>query len=194
MVLYAVIFMGMLGLVLGLALGYASSKLKVREDPVVEKIDAVLPQIQCGQCGFPGCRPYADAIANDKADINRCVPGGDDVIRKLAELLNRPAKPLAVDTPPSIPTKGVAFIHEDQCIGCTRCIQVCPVECIAGAARCMHTVIRQQCTGCSMCVSACPVDCIQMMELQETLDNWQWKKPDSKKTDFIFTPFQNTQL
>ena len=185
MVLDAFIIMFLLALVLGLALGYASLKLKVDADPIVEQIDAILPQIQCGQCGFPGCRPYAEAIATEKAEINRCVPGGGDVIQKLAELLDKPVISLAIDTPAVPPVKGFAFIDEACCIGCTRCIQVCPVDAIVGAARCMHTVIRRDCTGCGLCISTCPADCIRMEPLHDTIDSWRWQKPENRPVTFI---------
>lgn len=128
---------------------------------LTDELDALLPQTQCGQCGFPGCRPYAEAIAKGEADINRCPPGGEEGVKKLAELLGVEAKPLdeAVGTPKP---KSVAFIDEQICIGCTLCIQACPVDAILGAAQSMHTVIEADCTGCELCVAPCPVDCITM--------------------------------
>lgn len=125
----------------------------------IDRIDELLPQTQCGQCGYPGCRPYAEAIANGER-INRCPPGGDRTIAELATLLHTPALPLDVDTPP--PARAVAFIREGECIGCTKCIQACPVDAIVGAAKLMHTVIAAECTGCDLCVEPCPVDCIEM--------------------------------
>ena len=131
-------------------------------DPVTvlaDRIDAVLPQTQCEQCGYHGCRPYAEAIARGEADINRCPPGGAAGIEKLAALLQRPVLPLD-------PTHGVekprmlARIVEADCIGCTKCIQACPVDAIVGASKLMHTVLADDCTGCELCVPACPVDCI----------------------------------
>ena len=129
---------------------------------LIDRIDALLPQTQCGQCGFPGCRPYAEAIARGEAEINRCAPGGARGIGKLAALLDRPVLPLdpayGVEKPPQ-----VAFIHEDACIGCTKCIAVCPVDAIIGASKQMHTILADPCTGCALCVTACPVDCIDMI-------------------------------
>lgn len=128
---------------------------------LVDQINALLPQTQCGQCSYQGCRPYAEAIASDMADINQCPPGGDQGIRDLADLLGVPFKPLNTEfglhKPPS-----VAFIIEKDCIGCTKCIAACPVDAILGAAKFMHTVIASECTGCELCIAPCPVDCIIM--------------------------------
>ncbi|HET6806551.1 MAG TPA: RnfABCDGE type electron transport complex subunit B [Frateuria sp.] len=131
------------------------------------RIDALLPQTQCEQCGFHGCRPYAEAMARGEAPINRCPPGGAAGIARLAALLDTPALPLD-------PTHGVekartlAHIVEADCIGCTKCIQACPVDAIVGAARLMHTVLPDHCTGCELCVPACPVDCIVLEPMPPT--------------------------
>ncbi|HET8707062.1 MAG TPA: electron transport complex subunit RsxB [Pseudomonadales bacterium] len=146
-------------------LGGAAVKLAVSGDPVVEKIDLLLPQTQCGQCGYPGCKPYAEAVANGDA-LNKCIPGGQSTVIALAELLGREALPLDGEEP----VKKVAFIREDECIGCTKCIQACPVDAIIGAAKQMHTVIADACTGCDLCVEPCPVDCIDMLPLNDTLN------------------------
>jgi electron transport complex protein RnfB len=127
-----------------------------------ERIDALLPQTQCGLCGYAGCRPYAQAIADGAADINRCPPGGDEVIGELARLLGRAPKPLEASCGATKPP-AVALIDETWCIGCTLCIQACPVDAIAGAAKLMHTVIAAECTGCELCIPPCPVDCIAMV-------------------------------
>lgn len=121
----------------------------------------MLPQTQCGQCGFQGCRPYAEAIASGAADINQCPPGGDEGILDLANLLGVALKPLNPKFGQYKP-KSVAFIIEEDCIGCTKCIAACPVDAILGAAKFMHTVIASECTGCELCVAPCPVDCIIM--------------------------------
>jgi electron transport complex protein RnfB len=130
-------------------------------DELARRIDGLLPQTQCTRCGFDGCRPYAQAIAEGRADIDQCPPGGDAGVAKLAALLGRPAKPLnpqfGAHTPPT-----VAVIDEDACIGCTKCIQACPVDAIVGASKRMHTVIASWCTGCELCIPPCPVDCIVM--------------------------------
>ena len=128
----------------------------------IRRIDALLPQTQCRQCGYPGCRPYAEALAAGRAGIDQCPPGGDEVARELAALLGVPAKPVdprfGVARPPA-----VAVIEEPICIGCTLCIQACPVDAIVGAAKLMHTVIARDCTGCELCLPPCPVDCISMV-------------------------------
>jgi len=129
--------------------------------PTVDAIDALLPQTQCRRCGYDGCRPYAEAIAAGEADINRCPPGGQQTTSRLAELTGMADKPLDPECG-SVDLPRVAFIREDECIGCTRCIQVCPTDAIIGAAKQMHTVIGTDCTGCELCVEACPVDCIDM--------------------------------
>ena len=130
--------------------------------PSADAIDALLPQTQCGQCGYAGCMPYAEAIAAGRADINQCPPGGSEGIAALAALLGLVPKPLN-------PANGVekplalAWIDEPVCIGCTKCIQACPVDAIVGASKLMHTVITDECTGCELCVAPCPVDCIHMV-------------------------------
>lgn len=165
-----------LALFLGLVLGYAAIRYKVSESPLVQKIDAILPQTQCGQCGFPGCKPYATAIAKGEADINQCPPGGEEGIHKLAELLGVDPKPLNAEHGVPKP-KSVAVIDENLCIGCTLCIQACPVDAILGAAKHMHTIIEKECTGCELCIPPCPVDCIYMQVVEEDLETWKWKYP-----------------
>jgi electron transport complex protein RnfB len=132
---------------------------------LIQRIDALLPQTQCGKCGHPGCQPYAEGIASGEA-INKCPPGGDQTIAALARLLNVPVLQLDIDRG-SAPAQ-VAFIREAECIGCTKCIQACPVDAIVGAAKLMHTVIIEECTGCDLCVAPCPVDCIDMLPLPTT--------------------------
>jgi len=129
---------------------------------LIDRIDAVRPQTQCTKCGYDGCRPYARAIALDDQDINRCPPGGQDGIRTLAALLQRPELPLNTDCGEHLPHR-VAVIDEAHCIGCTLCIQACPVDAIVGANKLMHTVLADRCTGCELCVAPCPVDCIEMV-------------------------------
>ena len=150
-----------LALGVGVALGWAAARLPPATDRLVELIDAVLPQTQCGQCRYPGCRPYAEAIARGEADIDRCPPGGDATVIALARLLDR--EPRTVD-PRYGDTKGatVAWIDEERCIGCARCLPACPVDAIVGAPRHLHTVIAVQCTGCELCLAPCPVDCIEL--------------------------------
>lgn len=136
---------------------------------LIEKIDAILPQTQCGKCGFPGCKPYAEAIVAGRADINQCPPGGLEGIQKLAELLSVKPKPL--NTSHDFPKpRAVAWIDERLCIGCTFCIQSCPVDAIVGAAKQMHTVIAAECTGCELCIVPCPMDCISLIPVNEEMD------------------------
>ena len=129
---------------------------------LIQRIDALLPQTQCGKCGHPGCKPYAEGIASGEA-INKCPPGGNETIAALAELLKVPVLELDI-TRGSAPAQ-IAYIREAECIGCTKCIQACPVDAIVGAAKLMHTVIIDECTGCDLCVAPCPVDCIEMRPL-----------------------------
>ena len=174
----AVVVITALALGFGVLLGFAAIRFKVEGDPLVDQIDAILPQTQCGQCSYPGCRPYAEAIANGEAEINQCPPGGDAGIQALATLLDREVIPLNAENGEEKP-KSVAVIREDTCIGCTLCIQACPVDAILGAAKQMHTVIESECTGCELCVPPCPVDCIDMVPLKTTLDNWKAPRPDA---------------
>jgi electron transport complex protein RnfB len=134
----------------------------LKTDDLARRIDALLPQTQCTQCGYEGCRPYAHAIAASEADINQCPPGGDAVVARIARLTGLASKPLN-------PANGayrapqVAVIDEEICIGCTKCIQACPVDAIVGASKLMHTVIASWCTGCELCIPPCPVDCIALL-------------------------------
>lgn len=125
-------------------------------------LDALLPQTQCGQCGYAGCRPYAEALAAGEAPLNRCPPGGDELIAELAQAMGQPALPLDPTHGTALPP-AVVLINEAACIGCTLCIAACPVDAIAGARRLMHTVITAHCTGCALCLPPCPVDCISLV-------------------------------
>lgn len=142
----------------------------------IEAIDAALPQTQCGKCGHPGCRPYAEAIATGEP-INRCPPGGEATVVRLAELTGREAIPLA--EPAQSPL--VAYIREDECIGCTKCLAVCPVDAILGAAKRMHTVIAAECTGCELCVAPCPVDCIDLLPHPD----WEAAETDAQRDAYL---------
>jgi electron transport complex protein RnfB len=174
--LTALLVMSFIALLLGSVLGFSAIKFKVEGNPLVDKIDAILPQTQCGQCSFPGCKPYATAIAAGEAEINRCPPGGEEGIYKLAELLGREFIPFGEDTAASKP-KSVAIIDESTCIGCTLCIQACPVDAISGAAKQMHTIIEAECTGCELCIIPCPVECITMLPIQENITTWKFPYP-----------------
>jgi electron transport complex protein RnfB len=133
---------------------------------LVEAIDALLPQTQCTRCGYEGCRPYAAAIADERTEINRCPPGGDAGVERLAALLGRPVLPLDAECGPTLPPSA-AVIDEATCIGCTLCIQACPVDAIVGAGKVMHTVLLDACTGCELCVPPCPVDCIAIVRVDQ---------------------------
>lgn len=155
----AVLTIAGLALVAGLVLGLAYRRLPAAENDLVERVNAELPQTQCAQCGFPGCRPYARAIVDDGAPINLCPPGGEATVRRLADLLGREPQPLAKAAPEG---QQVAIIDEALCIGCTHCRSACPVDAIIGAHQLMHTVITSECTGCELCIAPCPVDCIDL--------------------------------
>ncbi|MFU7708823.1 electron transport complex subunit RsxB [Aeromonas veronii] len=172
-ILFAILVLTLLALAFGIILGFAAVKFHVEADPIVDQLDALLPQTQCGQCGYPGCKPYAEALANGD-QINKCVPGGEATMRKIADLMGVEPQPLGGSDEAAVPVKKVAFIHEDQCIGCTKCIQACPVDAIVGATKAMHTVIANECTGCDLCVDPCPTDCIEMIPVPTTVDNWKW--------------------
>ncbi|MFM5520030.1 electron transport complex subunit RsxB [Aeromonas jandaei] len=172
-ILFAILVLTLLALAFGIILGFAAVKFHVEADPIVDQLDALLPQTQCGQCGYPGCKPYAEAVAYGD-QINKCVPGGEATMRKIADLMGVEPQPLGGSDEAAVPVKKVAFIHEDQCIGCTKCIQACPVDAIVGATKAMHTVIASECTGCDLCVDPCPTDCIEMIPVPTTVDNWKW--------------------
>ncbi|MDT8319842.1 MAG: electron transport complex subunit RsxB [Xanthomonadales bacterium] len=178
--LAAILTITLLGALFGLGLGWATRYFRVETDPVVEQINAILPQTQCGQCNYPGCRPYAEAIAAGEAPINQCPPGGETGIRALADLLGEEAVPLNPENGRQ-QIKTVAVIDESVCIGCTLCIQACPVDAILGAAKQMHTVIDSECTGCDLCVSPCPVDCIDMIVPESGPAEWAWPRPDARR-------------
>lgn len=154
----------MLGLILicGALIGFAWALFPADRERRIVDIDDLLPQTQCGQCGHPGCRPYAEAIA-DGQPINRCPPGGQTTIDALARLLGVESLTLDPEHGAEKSETSVAYIRENECIGCTKCIQACPVDAIVGATKLMHTVIVDQCTGCDLCVEPCPVDCIDML-------------------------------
>jgi len=178
MIFDAVFVITGLAIVFGVLLGYAAIRFKVEGEPIVEELDAALPQTQCGQCTYPGCRPYAEAMAAGEADINQCPPGGEDTIQQLADILGVEAKPLSEEHAENAAEElMVAVIVEKDCIGCTLCIQACPVDAIVGASKQMHTVIESECTGCELCLPPCPVDCIEMVPANTGVEKWQWPEP-----------------
>jgi len=147
---------------LATALGWAASRLPASSGRDLERVNRLLPQTQCGQCGFPGCRPYAAALIAGQTELNRCPPGGESLVRALARVLDRPPQPIdpacGLTRPPA-----AAVVDEPACVGCARCLEACPVDAIVGAPRFMHTVIAAECTGCELCLPVCPVDCIVMI-------------------------------
>jgi electron transport complex protein RnfB len=159
-ILTATLIVTGIALVAGLLLSFASRQLPADTGTIVEEINALLPQTQCAQCGFPGCRPYAQAIVEDDVAVNLCPPGGQETADRLAATLGRETVPLATTAEAEI---SIAVINEAQCIGCTHCREACPVDAITGAHQFMHTVIESECTGCELCVAPCPVDCISMV-------------------------------
>ncbi len=158
----AVLTIAAIALIAGLTLAAAHRSLPAKDEDIAERVNELLPQTQCAQCGYPGCRPYARAVVEENAPINLCPPGGDDTVRRLAELLGRDVLPLAEPAPAD---RAVAVIDEAACIGCFHCRDACPVDAIVGAHQLMHTVIESECTGCELCVAPCPVDCISMRTL-----------------------------
>jgi electron transport complex protein RnfB len=177
-ILIAIVLLATLAVIFGAILGFAAVRFKVEGNPIVDQIDSLLPQTQCGQCSYPGCKPYAEAIANG-ASINKCPPGGESTIIALADLLGVEPEPLDAEHGAEKEAVMVAIIREDECIGCTKCIQACPIDAIMGAAKQMHTVIADECTGCDLCVEPCPVDCIDMIPIETTLQTWHWDKPEN---------------
>lgn len=179
--LAAILALAALAAFFGVLLGYAAIRFRVEGDPIADQIDALLPQTQCGQCGFPGCRPYAEALAKGEDEINKCLPGGETLTLALADLLGR--EPATMEIKEKTPS--VAFIDPQGCIGCTRCIQACPVDAIIGAAKQLHAVINSECTGCELCVEPCPVGCIEMRPILADIQHWRWPYPgrQSPKTN-----------
>ncbi len=164
------------------------SRLQLDRDTLADRIDALLPQTQCTRCGYPDCGAYAEAVADGQAEINRCPPGGSATISWLAELFGRRPLPLDPDCGQQVP-RAVAVIDEAWCIGCTLCIQACPVDAIVGAAKRMHTVIEQECTGCDLCLAPCPVDCIVMVPARRgprTVEGWLETRAPGARKRYLF--------
>lgn len=165
-----------LGLLLGLGLGVASQKLHVEGDPLVEELKALLPGAQCGQCGYAGCTPAAEALARGEVTVTLCPPGGRALAEQLASKLG-----VKVDLS-AVKDKGpqLAAIAEEACIGCTKCFKVCPTDAIIGAPKQIHSVLTQACTGCGACVDVCPTDALAMRGVIVSLRTWSWPKPHSE--------------
>ena len=164
----AALVLGALGLVVGAGLAFARSRFSEDGDSLVAAIDALLPQTQCAQCGYPGCRPYAEAIAAG-APLDLCPPGGQATAEAIAALLGREAEQLVVVAP----ADRVAVIDEAACIGCALCLDACPVDAIVGANKYLHTVVEERCTGCELCLPPCPVDCISLEPVAATVLKWE---------------------
>ena len=192
-ILLALIALVGMALLFGALLGFAAVRFEVEGNPLSDQINGILPQTHCGQCGYPGCRPYAEAIAEGDS-INKCPPGGEDTIHALADLLDVEPEPLDSEHGTEAePT--VAYIREAECIGCTKCIQACPVDAILGAAKLMHTVIVDECTGCDLCVEPCPVDCIDMIPRKGGIQHWFWPLPNESRTgNIIATDKESEQV
>ncbi len=149
-----------------------------------DAIDALLPQHQCQRCGYAGCRPYAEAIANGEAEINRCPPGGEPVLQDLAQLTGHPSLPLAADVEPRQPAQ-IARIDAERCIGCTKCLPACPVDAIAGSGKLLHEVIDAACTGCGLCIPPCPVDCITLEPIESESEAQRHLAPSPGETEDV---------
>ncbi len=158
----AIIIFSSIAIVLAILLIASSHYLSTSENEVIDKVESLLPRIQCAQCGYPGCRPYAAAIVTGKADINLCPPGGDETVRRLAEFLGNDFTPVSQDSM-TANLNEIALIDEALCIGCNLCLRACPVDAIVGVHQSMHTVISDYCTGCRLCLPPCPVDCISLV-------------------------------
>lgn len=172
-ILFAIVILTTLGFVLGLSLGIAGKYLKVESDPLIEKVEALMPGSQCGQCGFPGCKPAAEALVAGMAPVTLCPPGGTALIEQLAKLLS-----IEVDLSKSKDAEMmVARVSEETCTGCTRCLKVCPTDAIVGAPKQIHAVVADACIACEKCVNVCPTECLQMHPVEVTLRDWRWPKP-----------------
>ncbi|MEA3292543.1 MAG: RnfABCDGE type electron transport complex subunit B [Pseudomonadota bacterium] len=173
--LTAIASLAIIGFLLGGGLSLAALLLRVETNPLADQIEAMLPGTQCGQCGYPGCRGFAEALSEGAAEITLCVPGGAALVEALAEKLQ-----LTVEITVTAQRPELAFIHEEGCIGCTKCLQICPTDAIIGAPKQMHTVIQSVCAGGGKCVEVCPTECIVMQPAPKepiTTRNWHWSKP-----------------
>jgi len=170
----AILYLTTLGLSLGLILGIAARYLRIDSNPLVDEIEAMMPGSQCGQCGYPGCAPAAAALAAGEASPTLCPPGGRDLAQRLADKLGIKVdlSLMEEDTGPIL-----ARVHEENCIGCTRCFKVCPTDAIIGAPKQIHSVFKAACTGCKACIEVCPTECLQIEPVTVTLGTWHWPKP-----------------
>jgi electron transport complex protein RnfB len=162
-----------LGLVLGWLLGLASRYLAVEGNAVAEKVEALLPGSQCGQCGFPGCSPAAEALASGRAPVTLCLPGGRALAEELASLLGVSVDLSALEDKEPV----IAHIHENLCVGCTKCFKRCPTDAIIGGPKMIHAVFADACMGCGQCFEVCPTECIEMRPLEAIPQTWYWPNP-----------------
>jgi electron transport complex protein RnfB len=172
-VLSAIVSLTLLGLVLGLLLGISAKYLKVESSPIINELKSLLPGSQFGQCGFAGCKPAAEALAEGKAPPTICPPGGSALAEQIASLLKVDLDLSAVKEPELL----VARVSEATCTGCTRCFKVCPTDAIVGAPKQIHAVVADACIACKKCVGVYPTECLQMHPIEVTLRNWRWTKP-----------------
>lgn len=174
----AIVSLTVLGLSIGFSLGFVAQRFKVEKDPLVDEIEAMLPASNCGQCGYAGCTPAAEALAKGEALVTLCPPGGRALAEQLAARLGVTADLSDMED------KGpmLAFVRDATCVGCTRCFKACPTDAIVGAPKMVHTVISSACTGCGACVDICPTECLELREIPETLSNWRWPRPQRPET------------
>ncbi len=171
--MHAVVVLTILGLTLGFLLGVAAKKFKVESDPVVDKVNEILPGTNCGQCGLAGCSAAADAIANGSVAITICPPGGRSLAEELSALLNVPLDASSLDDE----APQLARVNPDLCTGCVKCFKVCPTDAIVGAPKQIHAVMYEACTGCKQCIDECPTECLEMFTPETTVATWTWPEP-----------------
>lgn len=179
---FAIFIIAFISLLIGLAVSILDNKFSKNnnaEDDAIQEINKLLPQTQCAQCDYPGCIPYATAIIKENAPINKCIPGGQDTVKELANLLNTEELPLNSVDKQVYEKPMIVKIQEDSCIGCTKCIAACPVDAIIGAPKQMHAIVSEYCTGCMLCIPPCPMDCIEIIEKPINFNNYQPKKPNN---------------
>lgn len=174
-ILFAVLSLGALGLGLGFLLGAASRYFKVEDNPLIDEIERMMPGSQCGQCAYPGCRPAAEALVAGEAPPTLCPPGGKALAEQLANKLSIELDLSGIQD--QVPL--VARVDEDDCIGCARCIKLCPTDALVGAPKMIHAVVADACIACAKCVEVCPTECLRMHPVKTTLRSWRWPKPET---------------
>ncbi len=174
-ILFAAISLTALGMSFGFLLGAASRYLKVEDNPLIDEIERMMPGSQCGQCAYPGCRPAAEALVAGEAPPTLCPPGGKALAEQLANKLSIELNLSGIED--QVPL--VARVDESECIGCARCIKVCPTDALVGAPKQIHVVVADACIACAKCVEVCPTECLKMHPVKVTLRNWRWPKPQA---------------